>query len=352
MGKRDLLSKRYRHHKHSYLPLQKSQEQHRKQLLDKLLDGTYVEEKRNCPVCGSYDSDIIAERDRYSLPVQTHICNACGLLRTNPCMREQDLVDFYKNHYRALYEGSAKPTADHFKFQVANRGKPLLKFYNQHAPAHDKGLVLEVGSGCGGILYPFKEAGYDVVGLDFDEEYIQYGIEKGMDLREGDIHNVKLAQKPQLIIYSHVLEHVHSLEKELRRIHELLDDNGFVLIEVPGIYHIGLKTSYLGDFLLYLQNAHLYHFTLSTLCNIMKKYGFELIYGDEVVRAIFKKAPANARVEYKNEAKPIDNFLIALERKQMRPAMKAVRPLFRFVLRFKGLMRFARTIYRKLMRKG
>ena len=89
-----------------------------------------------------------------------------------------------------------------------------------------------------------------------------------------------------MIIVNHVAEHFLNIGNELNVIQQLLDKDGILYIEVPGIKN--LVNSYEGDFLKYLQNAHVYDFTLGTLEQIMKKYGFELVVGDEVVHSVWK----------------------------------------------------------------
>lgn len=63
-------------------------------------------------------------------------------------------------------------------------------------------------------------------------------------------------------------------------------ENTLIYIEVPGIFK--LEHAYNGNLSLFLQNAHLYHFSLRTLQNLMTARGFELVSGTEFIRSIFK----------------------------------------------------------------
>src|SRR5882724_10956941 len=60
----------------------------------KINAGVYQWASRRCIVCDGDHFQIIAQRDRYGLPVTTVICRECGLLMTNPVMRETDYHDF------------------------------------------------------------------------------------------------------------------------------------------------------------------------------------------------------------------------------------------------------------------
>lgn len=106
-----------------------------------------------------------------------------------------------------------------------------------------------------------------------------------------------------------------NLKKEIKTIKHALKDEGIIYIEVPGIKNI--SRAYGSDILLYLQNAHTYNFTLKTLENIFKKYGFKKIYGDERIRAIFKKDKFNEGNEerYDSDYTETVNLIQKLEKR-------------------------------------
>ena len=51
---------------------------------------------------------------------------------------------------------------------------------------------------------------------------------------------------------------------------------------------MNIRNAYYWNFLLYLQNAHVYHFSLQTLTNVLSKNGFIRCHGNEYIRGIFK----------------------------------------------------------------
>ena len=88
------------------------------------------------------------------------------------------------------------------------------------------------------------------------------------------------------------------MDATVQSTYKRLKDGGFVFVEVPGIINwnqpkkgllsdMGLKSS--NNFLKYLQFEHNYHFSLEHLKTVWERNGFELVYGDEWVRAIFIK---------------------------------------------------------------
>lgn len=147
-------------------------------------------------------------------------------------------------------------------------------------------ILFEIGSGAGGILLPFKEKGWTVYGCDFDERYLDFGRSHSLNLKQGGLEELsELDVKPDIIILSHILEHIPDLDVFIENLKVLFKDDTILFIEVPGLFD--LKYRYANDFLMYLQNAHLYHFTLETLSTLMIENGFRLLAGDEYVRALF-----------------------------------------------------------------
>ena len=68
-------------------------------------------------------------------------------------------------------------------------------------------------------------------------------------------------------------------------VHQLLAEDGTVYIEVPGLKEI--PNSY-RDFMGYLQNAHVRHFTKDTLDQVMRWNGYSAKHGNEIVQGLYK----------------------------------------------------------------
>ena len=317
MFSKAILSKRYLYSRNNYLKLNELQLETKNQIENKIDQGIYQEKVRNCALCGFDSFLILAEQDRYGLPVSTVLCKKCGFLQTNPCLRNIDYIDFYQNYYRKLYTGKLNIPNKYFSHKL-NLGKEQFDFIVNSINLPNDSLVLEVGCGSGATLYNFLKNGYKVLGLDYDKQYLEAGklyycSDNNFDLCEGDIHNLNFEEKPKLIIYSHVLEHIFDINKELDKIKEILSEDGYLFIEVPGVKN--LKEVYYSDFLRYLQNAHLYHFTLQTLTYILQKHGFKLVTGDNYIRAIYQKGTGNKKIssdyqEIKKYLKSMENYYL------------------------------------------
>ncbi|MFH1131503.1 MAG: class I SAM-dependent methyltransferase [Pseudomonadota bacterium] len=263
------------------LPLTNQQVNARDRVKLKLLDGTYSTETAAC-FCGEEGGVVIAERDRYGLPVTTVLCPWCGLMRTSPRMTAATTAKFYEEDYRDLYSIASRKE-DTFKEQITRGGQlrdtlaPLLK---------DVQNVYEIGCGAGGILVPFAEAGMRVAGCDLGDEYLELGRAHGLDLIQGDVSDLLCSrgELADLVILSHVAEHFLDLREELKKVVEAVVPGGLLLVVVPGIWSI--RTAYRGDILLYLQNAHTFHFSGKTLAFVLQSIGLDVLFVDEQAVAI------------------------------------------------------------------
>ena len=66
-----------------------------------------------------------------------------------------------------------------------------------------------MGTGGGWILYPYYLAGFNVIGCDYDINYLEYGRKKGMNLIKGSIPElIDRGIKADYLILNQVLEHV------------------------------------------------------------------------------------------------------------------------------------------------
>lgn len=292
----------------------------------------YSFEKIPCIVCDDSDFQILSEKDRYGLPITVVICKTCGLIQTNPRMTKESQLEFYEHEYRKFYSGTEEPSDKYFEAQ-ASRGKCIYDLICSHTKEKFTGkLVIEIGTGAGGILQIFKENQNVTFGFDLNKKYLKYGIEKGMNLSFGTLESLKdFKQKPDLVIYSHVLEHLPNPVEELKILKKYLKPFSIVYIEVPGIK--SLKTTYNQSFQEYIHIAHNYHFSLKTLKNVIRKAGFEMCYENEGIISILKIS--NSKNEYYFESDYPEAVLFLQELEELRK-----NPLNMYALRNKISSKF------------
>lgn len=299
-----MIHKRYKNDGIPIIPLNKTQFKTLKEIKQKLKEGIYEFEKVPCCICGSKNFKLLSEKDRYGLYNPVVICRNCGLIQINPRMNQQAYNNYYQYHYRKLIRGLKKPSERHFQREY-QRGLKIYNYLDKNNIVNKltrNSLIFEVGCGSGGVLGAFRDKGYDVKGCDLDKNFVKFGREKkNLDLLFSPLAEVSFQRKIDLIIYSHVLEHILFPVKELKLVKKALNESGYIYIEVPGLSKI--QNSYGSNFLRFIQLNHIYYFTPSTLNNLLGIAGFKIISGDHEIRSVYKCIK-----NYSNEYKLLNNY--------------------------------------------
>jgi len=258
-------------------------------------------EHEKCPLCSAAEGILIAEIDRLGIPCETVICKGCGLVFNNSFFPEAAQETVYKKFYGKINFNGLSPDESFLKRTSPDAYSWKRFAYISLQPGEglrNINTVFEVGCRDGCNLLPFHLAGKEVLGCDFDEDYLNAGRERGLNLICGGTDSLLASgRKADLIILSHVFEHFIGLDKEIEKIKNLLTGDGYIYVEVPGLFNWNRKRCdaaaedgyrSTNDFLSYIQAVHNYHFDLEKISFFFGKAGFKRLAGDEWVRAIFR----------------------------------------------------------------
>ena len=253
----------------------------------KINDGTYKLEACNC-YCGSNESILISEMDRYGNYYPFVLCKKCGIMRASPRLTKESYVNLYTYDYRTLYGDNDWDKNELYKMKL-QQAQEAHSFIAKYITLPPKAVVFDIGCNMGTMLLPFHQNGCEVMGVDYGIEYIEFGRKKtGLNLQVGGIEKLRdFGGKADLVILNHVLEHFLDLENELAAIRKIIKPDGYIFIDLPGTLW-WIKKICKGNILSVLQNAHTWQFSLSALRYAMECCGFELIYGNEEIKSIFK----------------------------------------------------------------
>ncbi|MFC1987022.1 class I SAM-dependent methyltransferase [Chloroflexota bacterium] len=354
-----MISKRFRNNGKPTAAMNELKERMKKQVEEKVANGIYSFESPPCCLCGQNDFQLLSEKDRYGLCHPVVICRDCGLVQANPRMTQESYKQFYEIEYRKLYMWVDTPTDEFFKLRCEHGGE-IYQYLTENLTRKIKGyFIVEVGCASGGVLQYFREKGNEIYGVDLDGEYIEFGrANYNLNLEVGTIDNViGLGRSPDIVIFSHVLEHLSEPISELRKLRLIMGDNSFLYIELPGNKNIA--RSYQRDFLRLLTNSHVCYFNQTTLRNLLRKAGYEFVCGDEAIYSIFRKSSAadteldtgqyNITNDYAEAVAFFRRLEFSYSVAQFYKNMRALpyKTLVNF-LKIVGLYNFARKIYHRV----
>ncbi len=288
------LSRRYGSNGKAALHLNKVQRKARDRVLTKIASKDYNYTDVACPLCGCDEGTVISQKDMYGLPCEVAVCGCCDFVYTNRHLDTASLVEFYNKEYRPLDRGDPLPATSFFQLQRKKGAHIFEILVDAGVRLHSGSLVIEMGCGAGGILDYFRSLGHPTLGFDLGSDYLEFGRAKyGLDLRKGDAQTaIEMMSRdnlaPKLVIYEQVLEHLSDPIGELSLWRNVLPSEAVMFIGVPGLRNIA--SHYGSDFMRYLQLPHLCHFDLESLRYASASADFDLVKGDETVRAILRPA--------------------------------------------------------------
>lgn len=235
-----------------------------------------------CYICEGCDWTLISEIDRYGFFYPTSLCGTCGNVQQSRYYKSAILQDFYQNFYREIY---GSPTPEQlFEKQRTGRGPVIWDFVTEDRVPE---TVLEMGCGAAGILSVFKDHGCSVLGFDYDDNFLEIARTNQIPVVLGSLDQLNRAQKFDLIILSHVLEHVTYPVDVLRKLKDHLTPTGIVYIEVPSLENIR-NGGYRHDLLRYFQNAHVTHYTTQTLRLVCNKAGLSPVKSTDFIHSCWQ----------------------------------------------------------------
>ena len=265
------------------------------------LEGIATPEANPSPF-GAEEEVIVAEVERYGIPLRTVLGKESGLMRSDPYYGPDYLDRFYREHYRNLYRPKRFSQSWFFAEQIRSGQRVLERMGPRMAGV---ARVLDVGCGMGGMLIPFKFAGCEVAGCDYGEVYAERGLSLGLEIRIGGPECFE-GEQFDLVILSHVLEHTANPVSFLREVAGLLKSTGVCYIEVPGL--MNMDKWYNGNLLEYLQNAHRWHFTAGTLEAVVRRAGLRVMECDQTIVCLAEAAPSYETASPTDGAQVLDEI--------------------------------------------
>jgi 2-polyprenyl-3-methyl-5-hydroxy-6-metoxy-1,4-benzoquinol methylase len=264
-----------------------------------------------CLMCGQ-PGDILHSRQRDRLfgvdgewNFRRCTSKSCRLLWLDPMPIEQDLPKAYANYYthkttiaRSDRKGlrqlafSMKRAYLQIHYGYAFGASPLRARINscllrlvpkwqtdadgevRLLPARKNGRVLDLGCGSGDWLLSMRELGWQVAGIEFDENAATIGRQRGLEVLNGSLEQFWLADESfDAITLNHVVEHLPDPIGTLRECLRILRPGGKIVIFTPN--GSSLSHCIYDQFWRGLEPPrHLHIFSLDSLRRALQSAGF------------------------------------------------------------------------------
>jgi len=237
---------------------------------------------RSCPLCRSA-SGLLLEDLHFAVfddsAISGHsalvVCSTCGFAFYDTSSSQADFDRYYEQN--AYYcTGTTSGTGGLGEKDLA-RFEELCERIAPFLP-HRQVTIFDVGCAKGGLLKVLARNGYEhLYGVDMLPECVNHVREAlGIPAEVGSALKLPFPEiQADVLIYSHVVEHVIDLSALVEAARRKLSDNGILYVEVPDASRYGeCSTHPYQD--LYLE--HVNHFSPSTLAALFAKGGFEVVF--------------------------------------------------------------------------
>ena len=198
-------------------------------------------------------------------------CETCGFVCYTPRPEEKDISNKYR--YLKQFYPDLDGQTPHDSYTRKLDMKRAERIFNQCTRylANKKLEILDYGGANGKIMIPFVGKNHNCSLIDYNDHTID-GVSKLAD----DINSCKIGQKFDLIICSHVLEHVSDIYSLISKLKELLKPGGIIYAEVPQEIWSGLRMD--AD-----PVTHINFFTLNSFKNLFLINGFKILEANQQI---------------------------------------------------------------------
>jgi 2-polyprenyl-3-methyl-5-hydroxy-6-metoxy-1,4-benzoquinol methylase len=184
-------------------------------------------------------------------------CLECGLLALAQLPSPEQIPDLYPSDYLSFINSWKrkldKPVnrlAIKYLYGVdsVSRPRPVRALFRLLSARIMRGIqephganrLLDVGCGAGELLEVYRRLGWDTCGIEISPQGAAVCREKGLDVHQGTVFDAPFpTQRFDLILLSHVIEHVLDPVGVVRRVAEWLAPQGKIVVSTPNTRGIG-----------------------------------------------------------------------------------------------------------------
>lgn len=233
---------------------------------------------RPCPVCQERTVRVL-HHQRFALPEKHPLpssydvvaCPGCGFVYADTSGTAQDYDRYYsdcsKYADQATATGGGNLAEDRARLEIA-AGDIIRNLPNPNA------RIVDIGCANGGLLAALKARGRtNLLGIDPSPDCVaNVGRLFSIEARQGWLLSLPPAAGPaDLIVVSHVLEHVLDLRSAVSAARAILADSGMIYAEVPDANrYADFRAAPFQDF----NVEHINHFDAASLENLFAAEGF------------------------------------------------------------------------------
>jgi len=192
------------------------------------------------------------------------VCRKCGFVFYQNMLTLEEMRRFYKEEARY-----AKPAAHQLKMGRLWELEKMIKFLTRWLPSERVKTALDIGSGdfvaLERVVQLHPHASYHAV----DPSY-PHRSHRGMRVFQTMVEDWQPSSQYDLVMLTHVLEHVGHLETFMKKVTQSMNDRGYLYVEIPFQVGPGLLLTRPDNI------QHVNYFTPQSITNLLASHGLHV----------------------------------------------------------------------------
>jgi len=234
----------------------------------------------HCPGCDSSSVKFVLDTKDYSISGRSFSiweCANCTLRFTQDVPDSASIGPYYKSENYISHTNTSMGFVNRLYQIVRKKTLRQKRRLICKTTGKQRGTLLDVGSGTGAFVNEMKQNGWEVTGLEPDEDARRVAKESfHCELKSTDVLFSLPENAFDVITLWHVLEHVHDLKNYLHQFKKLLKPDGRLVIAVPNYTSFDASV-YRQYWAAYDVPRHLYHFSPLSMKLLVHKNGMRII---------------------------------------------------------------------------
>lgn len=228
-----------------------------------------------CHLCGAELPIPFCERGQFGLATHVAVCERCGFSYLDPRWTKLRYDRFYLQEYDRYYRPEVIAANDErYRFEPI---KKIVQRLQQMGMMRPFPAVLDLGSGMGHALAYLRDLQHGAIyeAIEPSTACREHMLNEGLTHISSDVNSdwdVTRNARYDLVIMRHVLEHFPEPQAVLRKVREVLKEDGLLYVAVPDALHPTRPLR--GHF---FRVVHISYFTERSLNSMLRSAGLDVI---------------------------------------------------------------------------
>ncbi len=228
-----------------------------------------MEEKIVCPICRSEKNKFFCEKNKYKL----YECQDCNLAFVYPIPK--NLSDIYNKDYFKDESGDSDFGYSDYDKDKEPMKENFISYIKKIEKLVEGRKIFDIGSATGYFLDLAKSRGWETFGSEISRYAADIGKSRGHNIFCGQLPDIKIDNKFDVITMWDVLEHLDNPHKYLYIANKILDEDGLLVINT--INRKSIWARILGKrWHLLIPPEHLFYYSPKSLNILLKENGFKI----------------------------------------------------------------------------